>query len=450
MSHYTALRRHLLIAPAIALFGFTACVQFKAHPISSAGKAADYAGRSLGDPGLQRFLVEQKAAHAPWDVNRVALAAAYFHPDVALARSLAAEAAAGIQTAGQRPNPVFTFAPAYSPSLGQGIYPYNLSPTLNVIFETAGKRAKRLAQAHAETEAAQLRVSSAAWTARTNVRTAMLALYAARQNTALLQQEAALNEEALTKLKFQVEEGEAPALDLTVARLALNRAKLALHDVERQAATAFEQLAGAVGVPTSALNAVKLDFSAFEALPSVPADTLRRRALTHRADLLALLTDYAVSEAMLRVEIANQYPNVQLNPTDQLDHSGNRWGIGITMALPILHRNGGQIAQAEARRKSAEARFDSRQSAVIMETGSAYAAYKTCLAKVATAEKLAAEAAHTSDTTKKMVDVGELVPLDLVRRRIEASASNLALLTARIEAQAAAGLLETTLQTPLR
>lgn len=441
--------KRIALLTAILASSLAACVQFKARHLSAEGSAAAYAGRSLNDPGLRAFLTEQKATGGAWGVNKLALAAAYFNPDVRVARAQAEESAAGIITAGQRPNPVLSFAPAYSPSLGSGVYPWNFQPALSVTFETAGKRGKRLAQAHAEAGAAQFRVAAAAWDARTRVRTAMLILFAGRQNAALLKTEAALHDEALKKLEIQVKEGEAPAFELTQARLALNRAKLAQHDAERQVATGREQLAGAVGVSPEALDAVRLDFSAFENFASVPASTARRRALTHRNDLLALLGDYSVSEALLRLEITKQYPDIKLSPQDQYDHSGNRWGVGIQIELPILNQNRGPIAVAEAKRKTAAERFEARQAAVITEVGSALAAYQTMTAKAATARKLADEAAHATETTKQMVDAGESVPLEFVRRKIEASASNLALLAARIEAQTAAGQLEAALQLPL-
>jgi cobalt-zinc-cadmium efflux system outer membrane protein len=205
-----------------------------------------------------------------------------------------------------------------------------------------------------------------------------------------------------------------------------------------------------VGVSPEALDAVRLDFSAFESFASVPASTARDRALTHRNDLLALLGDYSVTEAVLRLEIAKQYPDIKFSPQDQYDLDGHRWGVGIQLELPILNQNRGPIAVAEAKRKTAAERFEARQAAVITEVGSALAAYQTMTAKVATARKLADEAAHATETTKQMVDAGESVPLDLVRRKIEASASALALLAARVEAQTAAGQLEAALQLPLR
>jgi hypothetical protein len=98
----------LLFTIAAAL---TSCRSYQAHPLSAEASSAAFAGRSLSDPGLRQFLTEQKAEHGTWEVNRLALAAAYFHPDVIVARAEAGELAAAIKTAKQRPNPIFTFGP---------------------------------------------------------------------------------------------------------------------------------------------------------------------------------------------------------------------------------------------------------------------------------------------------------------------------------------------------
>jgi len=428
-----------------------ACKQFTPRPLSAAASEQAYAGRSLGDPGLKAFLTEHAATGGTWNVNKLALAAAYFHPDVVLARKEADVAAAAITTAKMRPNPVFSYLQQFvgsSQALNIPYTPWFFGPNITIPIETAGKRGKRTAQALAAAEAARWRVSARAWDARTRVRTAMLSLHAAHQNTLMLKKEAALHEDALTKLRTQVEEGEAPAWEVTQAQLTLNRAKLALHDAERLAATAREQLAGAVGVPPTALDGVTLDFSGLEKLPSIPASTARRKALMTRADLMALLSEYAASEAALKWELAKQYPDVGIRPGYDFNSGQNRWQLGLTMEIP-LNQNRGPIAQAEARRALAAAAFEARQAAVIMEAGTAHAAYQASLAKVATASRLADEARRSSETAQKMVEVGEIIPLDLVRRRIEASASDLALLTARTEAQTAAGQLEAALQSPL-
>ena len=448
MNLFSSPNRCVLFALFAALCGVTACVQFKARPLSAEDSSSSFAGRSLSDAGLKSFLAGQKAAGA-WTADKLALAAAYYHGNVAVARAQAEEAAAGVTIAEQRPNPVLSFSPGYN-STSKGISPWIITPSLDVPIETAGKRGKRVDQARAEAESAQLMVAAASWDARAKVREAMLKLYAGRENAALLKDEIALHDDALQKLDAQVKAGAAPAFELTQARLSLNRAKLALHDAEKLSSTSLAQLAAAVGVSTAALNAVTLDFSTFASFPAAPGSAARKKALTHRSDLLASLADYKASESALRMEVAKQYPDVHLGPGYQLDQTDNKLSLGLTIELPILNQNRGHIQQAEAKRKTTAAKFEGKQATVFGEIEAALAAYSGAQAKAATAAQLADEAAHSSDTTKRMVEAGELTPLELVRRRIEASASALSRLEARLQAQEALGQLEAALQVPLR
>jgi cobalt-zinc-cadmium efflux system outer membrane protein len=440
--------RTLLVLLALALCQ-SGCARFTPRSLEAGESAGAFTGRTLSDSGLGAFLAEQGAGGGGWNVDRLALAAAYFSGDVAVARAEAEEAAAGIKTAGQVPNPVLSFSPGYN-ATSAGISPWIISPSFDVTIETGGKRAKRLATARAMTEAAQLRVAVAAWDARTKVRGALLELYTARENSALLGTEVALHEEAVKRLDVQVKAGESPAFELLQERLGFNRSKLALHDADKLAATARADLAAAVGVPSSALDAVALDFSTFAALPPAPGSDVRHRALTHRADLLAALADYAAADAELRLEIAKQYPDLHLSPGYELDQTDNKWSLGFSVELPVLNQNGGPIAEAEAKRKTLGAKFEARQQAVFGEIEAALAALGAARAKVATAATLADDAAHGSATTQRMVEAGELAPIELTRHRIEASAANLSVLEARIQAQEAVGRLEAALQVPLR
>src|SRR5207244_7786011 len=109
-------------------------------------------------------------------------------------------------------------------------------------------------------------------------------------------------------------------------------------------------LAEALGVSLAALNGVELNFEEFKrSLDAVPDATIRRQALLNRADIRAGLAEYAASQSALQLEIARQYPNIHLNPRYQLDQTDNKWTLGLTVELPVLNRNQGPIAEAEAR-----------------------------------------------------------------------------------------------------
>jgi cobalt-zinc-cadmium efflux system outer membrane protein len=442
------MQRTLLLLPIfVALSGLTECVSFHEQALKPETTAKDFSSRSLENKGLQSFLATQNAAHGTWSPDRLALVGTYFHADIAVAKAEQQEAAARITAAGQRPNPVLSFSPGYN-STTSGISPWIITPTLDVPIETAGRRNIRVDQARAEVEASRLRVDAVAWKVRKEIRSSMLDLYAARQISQLLTIQNQLHQDELKKLQVMVAAGESAAFELNQARLSLNEAQLAQHDAEKLKATALAQLASAIGVPSAAIDPAKLDFSTFKTLPSDPGKWAQRQALTTRADLLAALADYAASDAALRLEIARQYPNLHLNPGYELDQTDNKWSLGFSLELPILNQNRGPIAEADAKRKKAAKIFEAKQRAVFGEIEIALAAHRTTRAKVETASRLAKEAAHASDTTRGMVESGELAPLELTRRRIETSAATLGLEKALIEAQQAAGDLEAAVQIP--
>ena len=433
--------------PLFALVTLTACVSFKAKSLTAEQTSADFNSRTLSDPGLRAFLAENKATSGSWSVDRLALAAAYFHPDVALARAEAEEAAAGIKTAKMRPNPVFTFMPQFASFRAPPYTPWFFGPSFTVPIETAGKRSKRTEQALATAEAARWRVSSRAWAARSRVRAAMLELHGARENIRLLETEQKLHDEAIKKLTAQMDAGDVSPFELTQARLMLNRTRLALQDAQRTAATGEARLASAIGIPLHAFKTVKLDFSAFHRLPD-PGNS-RRRALTQRADLMALLAEYAASESALKLELAKQYPDINTMPGYDYNSGQNRWQLGINLPIP-LNQNRGPIAQAEAKRVTAEKKFLAQQATIQGELDIALAAYQASRAKAATAAQLSQEAIAASNTTKSMVDAGQVSALELTRRQIETSTANVALLAAHLEAQTAAGALEDAMQATLK
>lgn len=431
------------------VLGLPACVSFQSKPLSPEQSITDFAGRTLNDPGLRGFLASQKATVGSWNVNRLALAAAYFNPDVALARAEADEAAAAIKTAQMRPNPVFTFGPQFASNRVNQFTPWFFAGSVSIPIETAGKRSRRTEQALAAAEAARWRVSSRAWAARSRVRAAMLELHGARENIRLLETEQKLHDEAIKKLTAQMEAGDVSPFELTQARLMLNRTRLSLQDAQRLAATGEAKLAAAVGVPLNAIRASHLDFSSFHHLPDASSSSSRRRALTQRADLMALLADYAATESALRLEIAKQYPDVNIGPGFDYNQGQNRWQLGVNLPLPF-NRNKGPIAQAEAKRTTAEKRFLAQQSTIQGELDVALTAYQASKAKAATASTIAQEAKSAADTTQRMVEGGQLSPLEHTRRQIEASAANVALMAANLEAQTAAGALEDAMQATLR
>jgi len=209
------------------------------------------------------------------------------------------------------------------------------------------------------------------------------------------------------------------------------------------------RLAAAVGVPLSQLASAPLDFSAFDRLPGTVSSEIRRVALTQRADLIALLGEYIAAESALKLELAKQYPDLTLRPGYDYNSGQNRWQLGFVFELP-LNQNRGPIAQAEAKRVTAEKRFLAQQNQIEGEIDIALAGYEASRAKARIAGQLAAESAAATDATRRSIEAGELTSIELARRQLEASAAGAAVISAKIEAQMAAGALEAAIHAPLR
>jgi outer membrane protein TolC len=370
------------------------------------------------------------------------------HPDVAVVRAQFATAQAAIRTAGERPNPSVSLAPQFAAPLRWLLGTYGVD--FDIPIETGGKRASRLALAREQAAAAGFHVVEASWQVRSRLRKAMLALSAASQREGLLKNAVGSQEQVIKLIEQRVAAGEAARPDFVQSRLLLNQLRLQLVDASRQKAEARASVGEALGMSVSALEQVTLSLSEFERVPAVSGlAAARRNALLHRADVLAALADYAASEATLRSEVAKQYPDIHLGPGYQWDAGLNKWAVGLGFTLPIFNQNRGAIAEAEAKRREAAAKFTAIQARVVAETERALAAEHGARAKVATATELLAAQDKQLQSAQALAKGGETDRLSVASAQLERDSAAIAQIDAVAELHTALGQLEDAVQTPL-
>lgn len=409
------------------------CVSFTAHPLDPARNAARLSAGRL--------------AEKTWTLQALAEEAARNQPDVSVARAQYATAKAAVRSAGERPNPTIALTP-------QIVTPYItwIAGTYGVDFdwtvETAGKRGRRLDVAHANVRAAAARVIDATWKARAAVRKALLELYAAEQRAKFIGDAVARQDELLKVIGERINAGAESRSATAQPRLLQAQLRLQAADAAKGAALARAALAEALGMSTSGFVGVKFSFAPFEGLPGRRV-AHRRAALTHRADVLAALADYAAAEGALRLEIAKQYPDLHLNPGYQLDAGENKWTVGLGLTLPILNQNRGPIREAEAKRRELAAKFNAVQAKVLADCDRAAAAVSAARAKVAVTDELLAAQAKQIESEQRLVTAGEGDKLALLAAQVERATTLTARLDALIELQAALGALEEATQAPL-
>jgi cobalt-zinc-cadmium efflux system outer membrane protein len=444
-----------VVGLAVVLAAAAACVRFHPKPIAPVKAMEDFEARRLDAPELRDFLLRNQDAKdwppAAWDLKSLTLAAFYYHPDMDVARAQWGVARGGRITAGERPNPSLNPLVGYNATSPRSeVTPWIPEVSLEIAIETAGKRGYRIAEARSLSEAARWNILSAAWEVRSRLRGALLEAYAAGEREALLAEARKLQAEIVRLLELQKEAGEVSVYDLTQARLALDGSRLAAIEAARAKEEAMARLAAALGLPRRALDGIAFSFDCFRRPePGIPAGEVRRHAVVNRSDILAALSEYAASQSALQLEIAKQYPDIRLGPSYQLDQTDSKWTIGLAIDLPILSRNRGPIAEAEARRTESAARFLALQSQVIGELDAAVEDCRSALLKSQAADDLLVNLARQEAAAKTRREVGEISKLELLGVQIELNAGAEARLAALVQAQEAVGRLENAAQSPL-
>jgi len=444
----------MFLAPILVVAG---CDTYRAQPISPEKAAAAFDARSLSNADLRAFL-ETNHVNGPWprrawDLDALTLVAFYYQPALAEARAHWASAQAARITAGERPNPTVSVTPGYDSQIPGNFSPWLVSLNFDLPIETAGKRGKRIAQAHHLSEAARWNFASAAWQTRSRLRAALLNLYAARQTESLLARQETAQSNVVRLLEGQLAAGAVSDFEITQARVALNTTRLARQDATGQRQQARAQLANALGLPLRALDGVRWSFAGLDQFPrELTRPEVRRQALLNRADVRGALADYAASQSALQLEIANQYPDVHLGPGygwNTGNAGDNEWTLGLTVTLPVLNQNQGPIAEAKAKRAEAAAHFLTVQTAAIAEMDDALAGYRAALRQAATAKALLDNLQKRLNSVRAQAEAGEVDPLAVAGAEVEFGSGAQSRLGALIRAQQALGQLEDAAQSPL-
>src|SRR5882724_247389 len=150
--------RRLLLVLTIAL---AACAAPPPTATITLESAADFSARSLTDPGLKAYIeatLQRPISTRPpalWDEQTLSLAAFYYQPELAIARSRWTTARAAEIAVGGHPAPTLALLPEYNSDAPANISPWTVSLSLNLPIETAGKRRYRLVRAQQLSAAAR-------------------------------------------------------------------------------------------------------------------------------------------------------------------------------------------------------------------------------------------------------------------------------------------------------
>ncbi len=208
------------------------CATYHPQPISPEKTAAAFDARSLTNENLRAFLETNHVAGA-WP-------ATFLGPEAAHARCVLLSTGAGRGARamgggagrenhrGRTPQSHRVGSRRVTTPDTRQFSPWLVAVTLDVPIETAGKRGKRIAEAEHLSEAARWNFVGTAWQTRSQVRAALLNLYAARETESLLARQESAQSNVVRLLEGQFAVGAVSSYEVTQARVALDTTQLAL------------------------------------------------------------------------------------------------------------------------------------------------------------------------------------------------------------------------------
>jgi outer membrane protein TolC len=411
------------LAPWLALLGL-ACVRYEPHPLDPATHPTAVRGRSLRDSTLIARVT--RYAGAPdgtrWTDHQLAVAALHLRSDLPRLRAEWRAARAAVRTAGERPRPGMQGELERRVSGRDEGSPWVVAVGGLFALELGGKRAARLQAARSGLAMAESRLIGAAWGAATAARRAAAELSRASGEVADAREEVQLLEQVHALERARYAEAALGASDLARTSAEIQSARLLAAEAEHAVLGARASLARALAVPARAVETIEphpAPAGGCAALDSVGADTLVAAAVGRRPEVALALGEYALAESRLRLEVARQYPDLELGPGFIWDQGVHRWTLALALPGLLGGRNRGAIGEAEAAREVAGLAVAEVQDSVLADVEGAVQRCRGAVLELAAADSVVAAATRLVARGQAAYQRGETSRLEPARAELQ-------------------------------
>ncbi len=310
--------------------------------------------------------------------------------DLLAARQRLAIAEGRLRQARIRPNPTLD-AEYGSPRFLGGEAESDLSVGVTQVFETGGKRLKRVAVAELELQQIRAEVAGIERQLAAAIRQSYTNAIAAARQLDVLEKLIAADEEIVRVTEARLKEGDVAPLDVNLVRVESDRLKVqaiaARSELETQILN-LQTLTGADAAESLRLapqadRPPRLDLGLAE---------LTDIALRERSDLQAARLGERLGAARINLAKSNATPNVagsvRYTRNKQIidfppvlgvgafPQTDNALTFGVSVDIPIFNRNQGEIASATGERLQAQRTREFLEATVKRDVAVAYRKYK--------------------------------------------------------------------------
>ena len=420
----------------------TGCQSYRAAPIDLEGYGAAMAGRASDTEDVAAFAARLEASGARsttsfdlsdgLDLAEAEVLALFYNPDLRLARLDAGVSAATAEHAGLWEDPVLGFD-------GEEILtpagPFQWGLTLGLTLPVSGRLAVERDLAGAEHEAVLRAVVDREWALRFEVRRAWARWTIAAERLALLDGVIA-RVDRITELTDRLESGgELARIEARLFRVEALDRRAARKEAELEASMARLALLGLLGLPPEA--AVGL-------VPGLPQPAQREaedsasRLIAHNTALAVRRAEHQAAEQALRLAVREQFPDVAIGAGYGTEGHDDRLLLGVSIPIPVLSGNRGEIARARAEREAKRAAAEVAYERIVWRLSAARASMDAAQARLdafrAGILPLIAEQSAEVEQLASLGEVDTLLLLEAVGREFDAKSALLEIRLAGIEA----------------
>ena len=428
-----------------------ACVRYQPRPLDPTTHTAEMFRRDLGDSTL----VAAVARHAgrpvaySWTDHQLAVAGLTLRSDLRRLRAEWHAAEAAVRTAGERAG-IGVQGDVERRVGGREVEdPWVVGISGVVHLELGGKRGARLQAARAGVTVAESRLIASSRAVAVETRLAAAALVHALADAADASEEVRALEKVHGLERTRFAEAALDASELARTGTEIQNARLAQAEAEHAVLTARAALAATMALPAPAVDSLVPVLgppSGCGSLDSIGPATFTAGAVQRRTEVATALAEYAVAESRLRLEVARQFPDLELGPGFVWDEGVHRWTLALALPALLGSRNRGAITEADAARGVAGLHVAEVQDSILADAGMAIQDCRGASLELVAADSVVAAAERLDRREREAYARGETSKLEparaelqLLRARRARRAAERRLARASLELERAAG-----------
>ena len=407
-------------------------ISYETKPIANQQVIEKITAKDPEDPRFKEFLKIQgfKEDSLPikeWGLNELMLCALFFNPrieiakkewDVAKIQEMIAPIKApssvgfesGRQTTGVKENSRDAF----------GL-------SLTTLFETADKAKIREERARNQSLIKRLELRKLAWDIKTDLTLNYLRYHQLLLNLQIIRSEIKLQNEILNMLKKRKSLGLSSSIDSNFNQIELNKNIQKLNEEQYQLNETKSKLASILGISAEKLNTMRIANINMDQSIEIFSKTLDDETkqqdvinlgLFNRIDLRIALAKYAVSESQLKLNVANQYPDIRFSPAYIFDYGSSKWLLGVTSLIPTVEKNKNLVEEAKKLRDIESLQVEKIQTFIINDLAKLRDNYINAKDMVNRDTEDLAAANELENSIQSKFDQGEIDRVDLTQQKL--------------------------------